>query len=99
MRVGIDEIKEGGLDRAWDLTREQVDAFVAGDKAGYRAAGPAHVSAHLDKVGRRVILGAKTQAQLEAPCGRCLVSTAVPVPVEFELTLVPDDEYEDSETG
>lgn len=99
MRVNIDEIKEGGLDRAWELTRDQVDAFLAGDKAGYRATGPARVSARLEKVGRRVLLTAKAQASLEAPCGRCLVATLVPVPVEFELTLVPDDEYEELEGG
>jgi uncharacterized protein len=92
MRVNIDEIKEGGLDRDWDFTREQVDAMLEGDPAGYRARAPSHVAAHLDKLSRRVLLHARSGASLGAPCGRCLAPTALEVPVEFTLTLVPEDE-------
>lgn len=99
MRVNIDEIKEAGLDRSWDLTREQLDEAVAGDRAGYRARGPAHVDAHLDKIERRVRIDAKARAPLSVPCGRCLTPVALDVPAEFELTLVPADEYEDGAEG
>jgi uncharacterized protein len=99
MRVNIDEIKDAGLDRSWDLTREQLDAMVAGDRAGYRARGPAHVDAHLEKVERRVRVEATAKAALTAACGRCLSPVSLDVPVEFELTLVPEDEYEDEEPG
>jgi uncharacterized protein len=92
MRVNIDEIKEGGLDRAWDFSREQLDQMLAGDPAGHRASAPAHVTAHLDKVSRRVLLRARSRAQLGAPCGRCLAPAAVEVPVDFSLTLVPEEE-------
>ncbi len=95
MRVNIDEIKDAGLDRSWDLTREQLDEMVSGDRAGYRAQGPAHVSAHLEKVERRVRVEATAKAPLSAACGRCLGPVSVDLPVEFEVTLVPDDEYED----
>jgi uncharacterized protein len=97
MRVNIDEIKDAGLDRSWDLTREQLDAAVAGDRAGYRARAPAHVDAHLEKVERRVRIGARALAPVQAACGRCLVPVSLDVPVEFELTLVPEDEYEEPE--
>jgi DUF177 domain-containing protein len=97
MRVNIDEIKDAGLDRSWDLTREQLDAAVAGDRAGYRARGPAHVDAHLEKVERRVRVEAKAAAPLTVACGRCLSPVSVDVPVDFELTLVPADEYEEEE--
>lgn len=97
MRVNIDEIKDAGLDRSWDLTREQLDAMVAGDRAGYRARAPAHVDVHLEKLERRVRVEAKANAALTAACGRCLSPVSLDVPVEFELTLVPADEYEEEE--
>ncbi|HEY7724978.1 MAG TPA: DUF177 domain-containing protein [Anaeromyxobacteraceae bacterium] len=98
MRVNIEEIKEeGGLDRAWDLTREQLDEMVRGDSAGYRARAPAHVEAHLERVSRRVLLSARSRAALGAPCGRCLAPTDVAVPVEFQITLVPAKEAPEPE--
>ena len=96
MRVNIDEIKESGLRRAWDVTREQLDEMVAGDPAGYRARGPAHVETRLEKLERRVRVEATAKAELQAACGRCLVPVKLDVPVEFELTLVPADEYDDA---
>jgi uncharacterized protein len=95
MRVNIDEIKESGLRRSWDVPREQLDEMVAGDRAGYRARAAAHVDARLEKVERRVRVGATAKAELTAACGRCLVPVSVDVPVEFELTLVPSNEYDD----
>jgi len=92
MRVNIDEIKEGGLERAWDLTREQVDEIVRGDGAGYRARSPARIEAHLEKVSRRILLRGRSRAELTAPCGRCLAPVSVPVPVDFSLTFVPEEQ-------
>jgi uncharacterized protein len=97
MRVNIDEIKEKGVQRSWDLTREQLDEYVRGDRAGYRASAPAHVEARLEKLERRVRLDAHTHAPLSVPCGRCLRPVAVDVPVDFELTLVPAELAQDGE--
>ena len=77
------------------MTREQLDEMVAGDRAGYRARGAAHVDARLEKLERRVRVAATAKAELQAACGRCLTPVQVDVPVAFELTLVPADEYED----
>jgi uncharacterized protein len=93
MRVNIDEIKEGGLARAWDPPREVVDEMVRGDQAGYRAQAPAHLDLTFKKSGRRVLLHARGAAALSAPCGRCLQPVPVPVPLAFDLTFVPEDEY------
>jgi uncharacterized protein len=93
MRVNIDEIKEAGLRRAWDVARDDVDALVSAHEAGFRARGPAHVEASLEKVERRVLLDAHAKAELTVPCGRCLAPVSVDVPADFELTLVPSDEY------
>jgi uncharacterized protein len=99
MRVNIDEIKEGGLDRAWAIPSEQLDEMLAGDRAGYRARGPAEVVAHLDRMSRRVLLAARSRAEVGAPCGRCLQPTGITVPVDFTLTLVPADEAQEAEEG
>src|SRR5512132_3149981 len=96
MRVNIDEIKEAGLDRSWDVTQAQLDEMLAGDRAGYRARGPAHVDARLEKLGRRVRVEAEAAAPLTAACKRCLAPVSVDLPVEFELTLVPA-EHRDEE--
>jgi uncharacterized protein len=96
MRVNIDEIKEAGLQRSWDVAREEVDAIVAGDQAGYRARGPAHLAAKLEKIERRVRVDAHGTVELTVPCGRCLAPIPLDLPVDFELTLVPSDEYEDA---
>ena len=93
MRVNIDEIKEGGLERSWELTREQVDAMVAGDQAGYRSDGPTTVDVRFDKVDRRVLLRARAAAALKVPCGRCLTPVPVRVPLDFKMTFVPEDQY------
>ena len=95
MRVNIDEIKEGGLRRTWDVPREQLDEMIAGDRAGYRARAAAHVDVRLEKLERRVRIGARTRAEVTAACGRCLAPVTVDVPVDFEVTLVPADEYAD----
>lgn len=92
MRVNIDEIKETGLLRSWDVARDRVDEFVAGDRSGYRARGPAHVEARLEKVERRVRLDGRAEARLQAACRRCLAPVELDLPVEFALTLVPSDE-------
>ncbi len=99
MRVNIDEIKDAGLDRTWDVTRERLDEMVAGDRAGYRARGAAHLAAHLEKVARRIRIEAKAKAPLSAACSRCLAPVSVDLPVDFEVTLVPEDEYEDAPRG
>jgi uncharacterized protein len=91
MRVNIDEIKEVGLQRDWDLTREFVDEIVREHNAGYRSRAPAHVAAHLSKVERRVLVKAHSQVSLTAPCGRCLSSVSLDVPVDFLLTYIPAD--------
>lgn len=97
MRVNIDEIKEVGLRREWDVPREQLDEMIAGDRAGYKARSAAHVEAKLEKIERRVRIEARAKAEVTAACGRCLTPVSVDVPVDFEVTLVPADEYADDE--
>lgn len=95
MRVNIDEIKDAGLDRTWDVTREDLDAIVRDDRAGWRARGGAHVDARLEKLERRVLVRGSARAELTAQCSRCLTPVSADLPVEFTLTMVPADEYEE----
>jgi uncharacterized protein len=99
MRVNIDEIKDPGLVRAWDLPREGVDEALRGDPAGYSAVSPPHVEARLERTGRRVRFRAESRAEVTAPCSRCLAPTAVSVPVEVDLSLVPVDEKDEEGHG
>lgn len=89
MQINIDEIREGGLREAWDLSRESVDAMLAGDPAGYRASGPMHVDADLHRMHERVLLSARSEAKLTVPCGRCLRPVPVSIPVEVDRSFVP----------
>jgi len=95
MRVNIDEIKEAGLDRHWDVSREALDAIVQGDRSGWRARGAAHVDLRFEKFDRRVLVRGSATAELSNECGRCLQPVTADVPVDFTLTMVPADEYED----
>ncbi len=94
MRVNIDEIKEAGLRKTWDVSRQIVEEMLSGDRSGYHAAGAVHVEATLARAERRVLVAIHARAPLSCECVRCLTPVAVEVPVDFELTLVPEDEYE-----
>jgi uncharacterized protein len=97
MRVNIDEIKEGGLERAWDLTQQTVDELVKDDSAGYRARGPLRLEGRFRKVERRVLFDARGQVRLQAPCGRCLAPVEVEVPLDLQMTFVPQEKVEPGE--
>jgi uncharacterized protein len=92
MRVNIDEIKVGGLDRSWDVSTDALGEILAGDRAGWRPRAGAHVEAHLQKLERRVLMTARARAALEAECSRCLAPVALELPVDFTLTFVPAEE-------
>lgn len=97
MRVNIDEIKDSGLERAWEIPAPRLDEALRGDRAGYLAARPARVEARLERLGRRVRLLATTEVELTSPCGRCLAPARTIVPVDFQLSLVPAEEVEEAE--
>jgi len=92
MRVNIDEIKDSGLERSWEIPPARLDEALRGDRAGYQAGAPARVQARLERLGKRVRLVARTRVDLTAPCGRCLTPARIALPVDFELSLVPAEE-------
>jgi uncharacterized protein len=96
MRVNIDEIKDSGLERTWEIPVARLDDALRGDRAGYSAAAPARVDVRLERLGKRVQVSGGASASLTAPCGRCLAPSRVTVPVEFQLSLVPAEEVEEA---
>jgi uncharacterized protein len=94
MRVNIDEIKEGGLRMAWDIPRQTIDEMVAGGRTGYRADDQVHFEASFARAERRILVEVHASPQLSTECVRCLAPLSLAVPIDFELTLVPEDEYE-----
>lgn len=94
MRVNIDEIKEAGLRRAWDLPQTAIDEMVVGDRAGFCAGAPLHVEATFSRTERRIFIEVRAAAVVTCECVRCLAPLSLEVPVDFKLTLVPEDEYE-----
>ena len=94
MRVNIDEIREAGLRKAWDLPQQTIDKMVAGDRAGIRAGAALHVEASFVRAERRILVEVHAAPVLACECVRCLAPLSLEVPVDFELTLVPEDEYE-----
>jgi uncharacterized protein len=68
--------------------------MVAGDRAGFHAESPVHIEASFARAERRVLLEVHAAPVMACECVRCLTPVTVEVPVDFELTLVPEDEYE-----
>ncbi|MEI7704183.1 MAG: DUF177 domain-containing protein [Deltaproteobacteria bacterium] len=97
MRVNIDEIKDSGLERTWGVPLARLEEALRGDRAGYQAVGPAQVAVRLERFGTRVQIHGSTALELTAPCGRCLVATRMRLPVEFDLSLVPEKEVAEAE--
>jgi uncharacterized protein len=97
MRVNIDEIKEAGLDRRWDVARDDLDGMVRGDRSGWRAHGGVHVDVHLERLDERVLVRAHASADLVAECGRCLAPVTAALPIDFELTFVPAESLADEQ--
>ena len=95
MRVNIDEIKDSGLERSWEIPVARLDEALRGDRAGYSATAPARVEARLERLGRRIRVLGRTRVDLAAPCGRCLAPARVAVPVDFQMSLVPAEEAEE----
>jgi len=71
--------------------------MVAGDRAGIRAGAALHVEATLVRAERRILVEVHAAPVLACECVRCLAPISARLPVSFELTLVPAEEYEEQE--
>jgi uncharacterized protein len=90
MRISVEEIGDEGLDVQEPLTRAWLDDALAGDRpAGFLAAAPANLSAHLEKFDGGVLLRAESSPRLRTACRRCLKPVELTVPLTFSLSFVP----------
>lgn len=101
--VNVDEIKEAGLEIRREFTATEVAALLeATPPTGFRAAGPALFSVHLERVNERdIVARGGMRIEATAECRRCLGSVRLAIPVEFMLDFVPRElvpELEPSQT-
>lgn len=93
MRINVEEIGDEGLELQESLTRAWLDAVLAPPSSveapRFTAAGPAQLSAHLEKFEGGVLLRAQSSPRLTTACRRCLRPVELTVPVSFALSLVP----------
>jgi uncharacterized protein len=89
--VLIEQIPEGGLTVEDPFKTEALAQALAqgASELGYRAARGGTLRAHLQRVGRGVLLEGKLDPEVVGPCKRCLTEVSAEVPVSFTLNLIP----------
>lgn len=98
MVVKIEEIKDDGLVLDEQMPLELLREALAEENAGgFRAQGGFRLHAKLVKVSGGVLLDARFNTELVAPCKRCLAEVDLAVPVAFTLNLVPPNLLEPDE--
>lgn len=60
------------------------------DSKLFSASGPAQLHATLTKISGGVLLSAKFEFEVQAPCKRCLLDTVLKLPVSLTLNLIPE---------
>jgi uncharacterized protein len=91
MVVLVDQIREGGLHLDQPFGQEQVArALQEGGDTGFRAARGFQLEVDLQKVASGVVVRGSFEAEVVAPCKRCLKEVAVALPVSFTLNLVDE---------
>jgi uncharacterized protein len=100
MVVKIEEIKEDGLVLDEPIPAALLSSALEeeGRSTGFRTARGFDLHAELHRVSGSVLLRGKFQAQVTAPCKRCLADVSVSLPVDFTLNLVPKSRLQDEQT-
>jgi len=101
MVVKVEEIGEEGLELDEPIDAKFLEDALAhkGEETGFHAVHGARLKATLRKVSGGVLLTGQFQADVSAPCKRCLAEASVSLPVSFQLNLMPRDlaQHEESE--
>ena len=88
--LDIDALEEANRPFEADLSRELLDSVLRADPpTDFHAAGASRLAGRTTKMGREVLVQARFQLPLTAPCKRCLKSVSLSEPVELIRTYVP----------
>src|SRR5215472_606906 len=101
MVVKVEEIGEDGLELDEAIDAKFLEDALAhrGEETGFRAVHGARLKATLRKVSGGVMLTGQFQADVSAPCKRCLAEVGASLPVSFQLNLMPRARADDEESG
>jgi DUF177 domain-containing protein len=93
--LNVDALEEANQPFEADLPREFLDEVLRADPpTEFHANGAARLSGRATKMGRKVLVQAKTTVPLTGPCRRCLKTVALDEPVELIRTWVPEPAVE-----
>jgi len=97
MVVKVEEIGEDGLELDEAIDAKFLEDALAhkGEETGFHALHGARLKATLRKVSGGVLLTGQFQAEVSAPCKRCLAAASASLPVSFKLNLMPRDLAQD----
>ena len=93
MRVKIEEIQDKGLELTEKVSAELLTSALEPSE-GFKLVAPGALKVKFKKVAGRVFLTGNLQADLVAPCKRCLKDVAVNEPVTFSLRMVEKTQHE-----
>ena len=94
LRVKIADIPPEGLDLAWELPPEAVQADLnENGEDPLQAAAPVRVRLRLEKSGHRVVARGKVSGAVRVVCSRCLESFDLDVSEEVFVVLAPRGEH------
>jgi uncharacterized protein len=96
--INVDALEEANQPFEADLPREFLDGVLRADPpTEFHAAGAAHLNGRATKMGRKILVQARTSIPLQGQCKRCLKPVAVDEQVELIRTWVPQEEVHKGE--
>jgi uncharacterized protein len=95
MRIELDKLEKAGNGFAHVYEPEEIVL----DEEHARLTRQPEVTGRASRSGHEVRLRGKINASAEIDCDRCLKTVAVPVETEFDVTYVPAEDYQRSETA
>lgn len=102
MKVQLADIKEGGLDLSFELTRSELDATLNDPRGELSGAGQGlTLQVHIDKVDETLIVRGRLEAEIGYACVRCTADQAITLTLPLDAVLMPrpelDETFEDED--
>jgi uncharacterized protein len=89
MQVKIEEIQDKGLELNEAIPEAVLDEALA-QSPGFARKGDSRLKARFKRLSGRVLLDGAFEANVVAPCKRCVKEVELKLPVKFALNLVPE---------